>query len=317
MVEKESEISVILPVYNGERYLLESVRSVLNQSFRSFEFLILDDGSEDRTSSILRSLGDERIKIFEHETCKGLFPSLNDLIRQTNTPLIRLWSHDDRMKPNCLEEEYRFWQRHPSVGMFYCHRDIIDEKGSVIRYAWEDGTPDLIPPALADEISFNWGCMPGNIANVTVPRKIFDEIGLFDESLQQAADFDMWVRIQEKHPIGFCREVLMELRSHKRQLSRNRGAELVFMCEGEMVYRKLETRLPNEMIEFRKSYVRFVRYVPYFHGAVRAMFRLEPNYALEILKELGKFDNIFIVFFFWFITGNLHFYRPKPVHSNI
>lgn len=317
MIEKKYEISIILPIYNGEPYLLESVQSVLSQSFGSFEFLILNDGSTDRTPTILRSFADERIKIFEHRSCKGLFPSLNDLIRQARTPLVRLWSHDDRMKPDCLEREYQFWLKHQDVGMFYCHRDIIDERGCLTKHAWKDSTPDLVPSRLADEISFNWGCMPGNIANITVPRKIFNEMGLFDETLKQAADFDMWVRIQKKYPIGFCREVLMELRRHKRQLSRNRGAELVFMREGEAVYKKLEARLPNEIMKFHKPYVRFVRHTAYFHSAVKAMLQGEWNYGFEILKELRKLDNIFSVFVFWLITGNLHFYRPKPIFTSV
>src|SRR6185369_719120 len=125
-------VSVILPVYNGREYLRKAIDSVLEQSYGNFELIIWDDQSKDGSNEIVAEYSDPRIRRFANPRNRGLFPTLNLAIAEAKAPLIRLWSQDDIMKRNCLEEELAFLNRYPDVGMSYCCYDMIDNKGKVI-----------------------------------------------------------------------------------------------------------------------------------------------------------------------------------------
>jgi glycosyltransferase involved in cell wall biosynthesis len=101
----KAKISVIMPVYNGEKYLQTSIESILSQTFTNFEFLILNDGSTDRTAEILKYYADldSRIKIF-HQPNKGLVESLNRLIDLANTDIIARMDVDDIAYPKRFEK---------------------------------------------------------------------------------------------------------------------------------------------------------------------------------------------------------------------
>ena len=111
-----ASVSIILPVYNGIKYLDQSVDSVLKQDFLDFEFLIIDDCSTDGSWEYLLLLKDERIRLYKNEQNMGLFFNLNFLIKKANSPIIKLWSQDDVLYDNCLKEVVDFQRRHPEVG---------------------------------------------------------------------------------------------------------------------------------------------------------------------------------------------------------
>src|SRR5438552_3810406 len=133
-----STLTIILPVYNGERYLRASLDSVLGQTHRDFELDVWDDGSKDDTPGILDSYSDPRVRRFTNRPNKGLFPTLNVAIREARGSRLRLWAYDDIMKPNCLERETAFWRAHPQIGMSYCQCDRIDADSKVFAPAMDD-----------------------------------------------------------------------------------------------------------------------------------------------------------------------------------
>src|SRR6476660_5448744 len=102
-VQDAPVISIILPVYNGGAYLVQSVESVLKQSLKNFELLILDDCSSDGSWEYINDIKASRISVYKNETNKGLFYNINFLIKKSKTPLIKLWAQDDVMYPYCLE----------------------------------------------------------------------------------------------------------------------------------------------------------------------------------------------------------------------
>src|SRR6185295_15995932 len=120
MSDRSPFISVVLPVHNGEKYLQESIESVLAQDYENFELIIWDDLATDRSSEIIDSYQDSRIRRFANQTNLGLFKTLNRAIAEARGDWIRLWSQDDQMKPNCLAAESEFIRRQPTVAMIYC-----------------------------------------------------------------------------------------------------------------------------------------------------------------------------------------------------
>src|ERR1700761_6676744 len=177
----QPKISIVLPVYNGGAYLASSVNSVLQQTRQDFELLIVDDHSRDNSFQFLCGLNDPRISLFRNEKNMGLFYNLNFLIKKAQAPLIKLWSHDDVMKPTSLEEIVKFHQQHPDLGFSYTAVSYIDAEGKAItKQEKADNTPSIVSKELHSKICFETGSIAGNIANVTITRKGLDTVGLFD-----------------------------------------------------------------------------------------------------------------------------------------
>jgi len=304
---------VVLPVFNGERYLQKALNSVLVQEYTDYEFLICDDASFDNSIKIIESNQDKRIKFFKNRNNQGLFPTLNMLIRESRGEYVRLWSQDDIMKPSCLKEEASFYGSHPQVGFCYCARDIIDEEGKVITKAPEDKTPETITPQLSTQIMFYYGSIAGNIANVTIKRSVLDSVGLFREDMKAAADFEMWVKISERYPIGFIRKSLIELRSHRGQFSRQKGMGLVFIQEQKKIFQTLSERLPLEIRDYAKAYA--ARYSLIFHinYMIRSFLSGDFNIAKGVYEETFKrMPDLFLAIGLWLITINGRLFKRMP-----
>lgn len=214
-----NKISVILSTYQGERYIQESIASILGQSLRDFELLIIDDSSSDNTWKIIKNFKDDRISIEKNEKRKGLFSNLNSLIIKSSAPLIKLWGQDDIMSVNCLAVAWEFYQKYSNLGCFWCANYTIDEQRTVIGEPDPDlGTPTILSQEKADVFSFMYGCLSANISNLFIPRSVFEKVGYFNE-YSIAADFDMMVRIQEHYLVGHTHEPLIYLRCHPAQWS--------------------------------------------------------------------------------------------------
>ncbi|TZF86214.1 glycosyltransferase family 2 protein (plasmid) [Pedobacter sp. BS3] len=239
----KAEICVILPVYNGGDLLEQSIRSVLKQDFENFEFLICDDCSTDNSYERIVNLVQHLnfVKIYRNERNLGLFKTLNKLIHESTAPLIHLWSQDDVMKPHCLSSTLTFHRRYPSISMSYSGRDIIDQTGKVLQLNKRDGTPDIIPKELYAKTSCYWGCMPGNIANVTLVRDVLNQTDLFREDMSVSGDFELWTRLVQHAPIGFNRDANIFLREHTNQLSRQYISMLYRIEEDILIMQSLLT----------------------------------------------------------------------------
>lgn len=219
MSSTKNRINILLSTYQGERYIQESIASILGQSLQDFELLIIDDASSDKTLKIIENFKDDRISIEKNKKRKGLFPNLNALILRSNAPLIKLWGQDDIMSVNCLAAAWDFYQEYSSLGCFWCANYTINGHGNIIGEPDPDlGTPIVLSQEKADVFSLMYGCLSANISNLFIPRSVFEKVGYFNE-YSIAADFDMMVRIQEHYPVGHTHEPLLYLRCHPAQWS--------------------------------------------------------------------------------------------------
>lgn len=175
------EISIILPVYNGIKYIQQCITSVLNQDHSKFEFLIIDDCSTDGSWEYLQSLKDDRIKLFKNDVNKGLFFNLNFLIQHTTSSRIKLWAQDDVMHTNCIKEIIEFHIENPQIGFSYTGCDYINEN-SINNSPRNDTTPSIISTELHAYISFSVGSISSNIANVTLNKSALEKVGYFNEN---------------------------------------------------------------------------------------------------------------------------------------
>jgi glycosyltransferase involved in cell wall biosynthesis len=305
-------ISIVLPVYNGERYLQAAIDSVRSQSYEDYELIVWDDHSRDGSSEIIAKNKDERVRSFASHRNLGLFGTLNLAIGEARGELLRLFSQDDVLRPHCLEAEARFHQQHPEVAMAHSLYDVIDESGEVTIPSGKPEQPAVFSTDFAAQMMFYHGCLPGNISNVSLKRSVFDRVGPFREDLVIAGDFEMWVRIAREHLLGYIDESLLFVRAHPDQLSNRRGSYVIAMQEEQPLYETLMSRLPAGICAYAKWYNVFRRYPMYFHHAVRSLMAGDFGNAKRAYSYVSNSQHTLLVILFWFSTANQAFYRMKP-----
>jgi len=304
--------SIVLPVYNGERYLQQAIDSVKAQWYEDYEFIIWDDGSTDRSSEIIAYNKDQRLRIYSNRTNIGLFGTLNLAIGEAKGEVVKLLSQDDALKPNCLTAEAKFHQRYPEAAMVHCLYDVINESGKVLVPACSYQEPPVFSKELATQMMFYYGCLPGNISNVSLKRAVFDKVGLFRQDLVIAGDFEMWVRIAAQDLVGYINQSLLFVRSHPGQLSNRRCAYVIAMQEEQPLYETLMGRLPAGIRHYAKWYNVFRRYPMYFHHMVRRLLAGDLENAMRVYRYVSSSPHTLLVALFWLFTANQNIYRMKP-----
>jgi glycosyltransferase involved in cell wall biosynthesis len=184
-------ISVVLPIYNGAKTIRRAVESVLAQTYKNFEFIIINDGSTDETPEILTSLHDERIRIL-HQENRGLVASLNRGITEAAGKHIARMDADDFAMPKRLEKQVEFMESHPTVGVL----------GTAVKIVYSDGTERIRRRPL-DTASIRKNIVkicPFCHSSVMIRKEVFDKVGPYDSSKDGSKkllveDYDLWVRV--------------------------------------------------------------------------------------------------------------------------
>ena len=294
------KISVVLPVYNGGTYLKLSIESVLNQGYKNFELLILDDCSNDGSREYLEELLDERIIYFKNDINKGLFYNLNFLIGKSTANLIKLWAQDDIMYPNCLSTIILFHNAHPAISFSYSGRTIIDENGIVIPNSIVDNTPEIVSFDLHARIAFFTGSIAGNIANVCINKEKLNLVGGFDENMKISGDFDMWVKLSKVGNIGRIKQNIIYLRDHKGQLSRKSEYLLFHVREDMKVYKKLLSLCNDSLKKEGLKLLRKYKFVFYYTLMTKSFIKGDFRTSQAYYKLLQPYTNFFSQYYCWF-----------------
>ena len=125
------KVSVILSSYNHEKYISDSIKSVLNQTFTDFELLIFDDGSTDNSQDIIRAFDDARIKLFLYEKNRGSYFALQEPLKLTIGKYVAFHHSDDIWEPTKLEKQVQFLEKNPQYEVCFTQAKFIDEKGEI------------------------------------------------------------------------------------------------------------------------------------------------------------------------------------------
>lgn len=296
-----NKISVILPVYNGMQFLQQSVESVLNQDIQNFDFLICDDCSTDESYQYLQSLKDERIKLFRNSENKGLFPTLNFLIKQTKTELIHLWAQDDIMMSNCLRETVAFHGQFPNVNFSFSRLQGIDANNKIIRVPNTFPHKTLSPEGHAIS-SILYGSISGNIANVCLVKKSVEVAGLFNEQMKYVGDFDMWCKLSKDQPVGMNGKILVNVRQHTGQLSRNITASYFKLKENLQVYNCFLQTLNPKIRKPAQKALKWKIYPTYFNQFLFILRKGKIKLAFNYLKFLNKYNFLPFLILKWKIV---------------
>ncbi|MGA2593414.1 MAG: glycosyltransferase [Bryobacteraceae bacterium] len=209
-------VSVVMSVLNGERFLREAVESILDQGFREFEFIIVDDGSTDRSASILDCYQsrDARVKVY-HQGHAGLIQSLNRGCRLAQGKYIARMDADDAASKDRLMWQVDFMEAHPQIGVLGGAVEWIDATGKSLgtyRYPVEDRQIKAL---------LLHGCALWH-PTVLLRREVFVRTGGYRAVVVDAEDYDLWLRIADHFQLANLEAVVLKYRIHPYQISMRR-----------------------------------------------------------------------------------------------
>lgn len=214
------KISVILSVYNCEKYIREAVNSILQQTFRDFELIIINDYSTDSTKNIIFSFNDPRIVYIENKTNIGLTKSLNKGLSMAKGEYVARMDADDVAFPQRLEEQLKYMESYKDVALAGSFAVLIDENGSAIRKI-------KLPAdfaALKFELLFNNALIHSTIF---FRKKAIIQSGGYNEDFKCAQDYELYTRLATRSIITNIPKYLLKLRIHKDSISKKDKTHLL------------------------------------------------------------------------------------------
>ena len=200
-------VSVILPTYNREVLLKQSIDSVLNQSYANLELIVIDDASTDKTSNLVKSYSDNRILYIKHNENKHASASRNTGIRKAKGKYLAVLDDDDTWLPHKLEMQVSLLNNCPeSTGLIYCWMDYRNKNNEITA---------TIKPALKGYIFGNVldKQRVGGCPTLLIRKSVISKCGLFDESLLRGNDGDFIRRICLQYEVDLIPEVLVNVKT--------------------------------------------------------------------------------------------------------
>lgn len=201
------DITVLVPVHNGEDYLETALTSILGQSFSDFELLVINDGSTDRTQEIIEAVKDQRVRCVRHEHNRGLIEVLNEGLGIAEGKYIARMDADDVCHPQRLEFQHRFLEVHADIGVVGTAVQVIDHErrpGPIYRFPEQH---DVIVWAL----SF---LCPMVHPSIMMRRDLVLSAGGYAPSALHAEDYDLWERLSHRTRFANLPQAFLSLRKH-------------------------------------------------------------------------------------------------------
>lgn len=203
------KVTVLMPVYNGEKYVGEAIESILGQTFKYFEFLIINDGSTDKSEEIIRSYKDPRIRLINNERNLGLADSLNIGLKEASGEYIARMDQDDISLPSRLAKQVTFLDQHPDIGVVGSQATIIDEHGQKQSLL----SLPLTHPLIAWTMFFK---NPMAHPSVMMRRSVLSKQFYQPESCPE--DYELWSRLIFRTKFVNFAEPLIRYRFHTQSM---------------------------------------------------------------------------------------------------
>lgn len=219
-------VSVVMPVYNGELYLREAIDSILNQTWRDLELIIVDDNSGDSTPEILQSYDDERVVVVKNSKKHGPAWSRNRGLANARGEYVACMDADDIALPRRLELQVKFLKRNPQVALVGGATTTIDWKGNH-GYTLQPPTDSrLIKESLTHSNCY---------VQSTVMMRTDAVLALQGYRFPLAEDYDLWLRMSESYELGNLTEIVLLYRVHDAQISLQQMKALAMWAIGAQV----------------------------------------------------------------------------------
>lgn len=208
-------VTVLMPNHNGARFIAESIRSVLAQTFEDYELLIVEDASTDNSLQIIQEFRDPRIRVLQLEQNEHICVGLNRGLQEAKGKYIARIDSDDCWCATKLEKQIVYMENHPTCGACFTWVNVVDEENRPLS-AKESIFVDLFRAKNRSRVQwihdfYMYGsclCHPSAV----FPRAVIEELGGYRNSLVQIQDFDLWIRIAKRFELHVLEEPLMNYR---------------------------------------------------------------------------------------------------------
>ncbi len=280
------KVSIVLPCYNGADFLSQSIDSVLAQTYRDWELILVNDCSKDNSLEIMRQYAekDERIIVVDNEVNKKLPATLNVGFARASGQYLTWTSHDNKMGKSMLEEFVAYLDEHADVGLVTANYAAFDNTGKILYEVSMEDPEGRLPHHNTICYAFMYR------------REVMETIGGYDENLFLIEDYDYWIRIWQKFKIGKIDKVLY------------------YTCVNEVTL----TASRKKEIARRLLWVR-MHYFDSFDKALKSNPVLRRDYFISIVKEMVFWRRLPYVLKFSvkspikFGCYYLFVYRPKQI----
>jgi len=205
-------VSVIIPTYNCADFLPEALNSVLCQTWRDLEIVVVDDGSTDSTREVVEKYGD-RIRYF-HKRNEGPSSARNMGIKEARGTYVAFLDSDDLWEPEKLRIQMDFMAEHPDVRLVCTDSRLMGSRGQRHMKLKRDCVGNLFPLLYVKSFV--------RTSTVLMAGDCFQEIGYFDESYRSAEDYDVWLRVAKRYPIAYLNQPLVRYRKHESNVSHDK-----------------------------------------------------------------------------------------------
>lgn len=278
-------VSIIMPAYNAQDYIKQSIQSVVKQTYNNWELLIINDGSTDNTVSIVESFKDTRIVLFSQEN-SGVSRARNYGISKAKGDYIAFLDSDDLWKNNKLNVQVSYMKKHPDIVLSYTDYDSFKLQNEIIK------NKQLYPFQIENQhdrlLVFNY------IATLTVmlKKEIFQKVDGFDISLFGPEDWDLWIRIAKIGKIAFINQKLALYREHESGISKNRKRQLE---QEYKVLRRYALQSTNKKLQKYALWFYYLKYINYLFSQKNYLKSLFLYMKLFWLMPLKKENYTYLI----------------------
>lgn len=225
------KVSVIIPVYNGEKYIAYAIESVLCQTYKNIEIIVVDDDSKDKTAEVVRNYQEtynqtdkQEGLTYIYQTNQGTAAARNKGIVNSTGEYIALLDYDDIWEPEKIELQVKYMIEHQEVGMVHSDAGFIDKNGNLIDDMKRPKGFTVYGRCFKELFIQN----KIRTSTAVIRSSCLDKIGLFDENIRHCEDLDLWLRLAREFSIGYVDQILCHYRLHDSNMTHNKVEQLIY-----------------------------------------------------------------------------------------
>lgn len=214
----DPKVSVIVPVFNGEKYIGAALRSMLSQDYANLEIVVVNDGSTDASMKEIEPFRDLPNIMYIEQTNRGVAAARNTGLAHATGEFVAFLDHDDLWLPHKIKLQVEYLTLHPEVALVHSDYLAIDSTGSPAHLYRSPRWPTNVEGRCFKELLIRNRLA---LLTVMVRKACLDRVGTFNEKLTSAEDYEMWLRFAWYYPFGYINEPLALYRLHDSNASRN------------------------------------------------------------------------------------------------
>lgn len=254
-------VSVVIPVYNCEKYIEEAVNSVLGQSYSIAEVIVINDGSTDSSQYIVEKIitnnPDKNITIHFQKNA-GHATAVNNGIKMCSSKWIALLDSDDYWESDKIENQFKYIDNNQGTGIVCCTYEVVDKDSVVFQ---KPTLAEIPSDHTTKELIETGNFIHSSNSGVLALKSLFEEHNYFDNNLLACEDWDLWIRMSQNTKIGFCREAKSYIRMHGENQSGDKKLMFLYTLDvlkkNKGIIKNLEldltTVITNHLINYGKT----------------------------------------------------------------